>query len=545
MITSKTSTRSRESGQAIILIVFVFIGLLAAVGIVVDLGRYLVAQTQLRRAVDAAALAGSAQFRLTASTTVAAVYGNINAAARDTLHALNAITTTLDTDVTVTTCFGDGVTPGTTDTSLCSIPPTKKVKVTINRQLPLIFLSLVGWRSIGVSAESTTEAASVDVALLIDISDSMASDVCGGGDYPCVYNCDTSNDGDNLYTTCHPFKEVKRAALEFLNFLSPGFDRVTVIPFGVYAGYCINPGDAWPDCTASAYDPVDNPTGIYLKLPTEYEGLGKIGSNLDDARAFITSLNIAIPSWAGTPPSNPVPPCPSYSAAQRWDPRQCTNTNIGGSVHAAGLELLKEFRPDFPVTKAGPNHPSKERLRVIVLLTDGAANASGLGGGGAENADYGAPSGGLNIGFCPVSSWEAPGSADPFCRAAYPGFTIASGRHISTSTEYDAVDYTLDWTDYVALKAPIGNDIIAFTIGLGDQVVLNTKGDPVIGEKLLRYIAAAGDDGDLSTNPCAGVPNSTPANPRNCGNYYFAPTGNELVNIFKAIAGRIFTRINQ
>jgi len=274
MSLSNPQTRSRESGQAIILIVFVFIGLLAAVGIVVDLGRYLITQTQLRRAADAASLAGSAQFRLTASVTVAEVYGNINAAARDTLRVMNISTATLASGVSVTTCIGDGATPQTIDGSLCTTPPTKKVKVIINQDLPLIFLSLIGWRTVSLTAEATTEAAAVDVALLIDISDSMASDTCGVGDYPCVYDCDT--DVSPLNTSCYPFYKVKEAAVAFLNFLSPGYDRVTVIPFGFQAGYCINLGDVWPDCATSAYDPISNPTGKYLKLPTEYEGLGKI-----------------------------------------------------------------------------------------------------------------------------------------------------------------------------------------------------------------------------------------------------------------------------
>jgi len=100
---------------------------------------------------------------------------------------------------------------------------------------------------------------SADVALLLDISDSMASDTCGAGDYPCIHACDTAT---NVYNTdCHPFQEVKAAALQFLNSLSPGVDRVAVIPFALQVGYCINPGDVWPDCLASAYDPSNGKNG--------------------------------------------------------------------------------------------------------------------------------------------------------------------------------------------------------------------------------------------------------------------------------------------
>jgi hypothetical protein len=527
MTKSSRTAESREKGQAIILIVFAFIGLLAAVGIVVDLGRYLVAQTQLRRAVDAAALAGAAQFRLAGSTsTEAAVYDKVNKAARSSLSVSGVPTETLACPTCTVIDTKYTVCPlGPDCPAFDTHPPTKKVRVQVNDTLPLIFLSLIGWREVGINAESTTEAASVDVALVLDISDSMANDTCSGGDYPCVYTCDNPAGGTPLNTTCSPFYQVKEAAMSFMDYLSPGFDRVTVIPFGLYVGYCINVGDVWPDCLASAYDPGAGKFGNkYVPLTTD----------LNAARTLIDNLDLAIPDWAGSPPTYPVPPCINYAdnpplgpGPEDWDPRQCTNTNIGGGIKAAATELLKEFDPLYP--GGGPNHPSKERLRVVVLLTDGAANASGLGPE-VGMPDYGT---GLQLGYCPQYTWYSPPPAGPFCRAPSP-VLIGAGRHISTSVDYDAVDYALDWSDFTMLESPVGNSVVMFTIGLGSQV---TSG---VGEELLRYIAAGGDDGDLATNPCAGAPSGA-----DCGNYYFAPSGSELLQVFKAIAGRIFTRINQ
>jgi Flp pilus assembly protein TadG len=529
MQTAACPAQSREAGQAIILIVVAFIGLLAAVGIVVDLGRYLVLQAQLRRAADAAALAGAAQFRLAGSTTTdAVVYDKVNKATRTSLIVHGVATPTLASGVSVTTCRGDGSTPATIEAGLCTSPPTKKVRVVVSEDMPLVFLRLVGIESVSLSAESTTEAAAVDVALAIDISDSMGSDGCGaGGNYQCVYDCDNVVNPYN--TDCHPFQEVKSAALAFLDYLSPGYDRVTVIPFGLEAGYCYKLGDVWPFCAVSAYND-------YVPLTTD----------LNVARTFITNLDIAIPPWASDPPyTRPPSPglaCPGYddnppagASPNDWDPRLCTNTNVGGGVRASATELLKEFDPTFGVVdpKAGPNHPSKERLRVIILLTDGAANASGLG---AEGPTYSTP---LQQGYCPQSTWYSPPPAGPFCRASSP-VLAGPGRHISTSVEYDSVDYALDWADFAMLESPVGNGIVMFTIGLGDQVISAPRGQPDIGERLLRYIAAGGDDAKLTTDPCASVATGT-----SCGNYYFAPTGAELLNVFKAIAGRIFTRINR
>jgi Flp pilus assembly protein TadG len=529
MLKSSHPIESREAGQAIILIVFAFIGLLVAVGLVVDLGRVLVVQTQLRRAVDAAALAGAAQFRLSgSSSTPADVYGKVDKAARAALRVSGVSTQTLDcpTCTIVDTEY--------TDATMHTDPPTKKVRVRVTEDVPLIFISLVGLRSVQLNADSTTEAAAVDVALLIDISDSMANDTCGGGNYQCVYDCDNVADPGNNNTACHPFLEVKAAAKSFLDYLYPGYDRVTVIPFGLYAGYCINDGDTWPDCAVSAYDPAAGKFGDkYVPLTTD----------LGAARVFIENLDIAVPDWAsdvpGERPHDPPWNCPSFD--QAGDPRECTNTNVGGGVRAGATELLKEFDPLTLCPLCGPNHPAKERLRVIILLTDGAANASGLG---AEGGTYGTPDGlgdpnledDVLLGYCPRSTW-----VQPFCRAASPGFAIAAGRHISTSVDYDAVDYTLDWADFAMLDSPTGNSIVMFTIGLGNLVTdFTAGGDADIGERVLRYIAAGGDDANLATDPCAGAPVAT-----SCGNYYFAPSGGELLDIFRAIAGRIFTRINQ
>ncbi len=85
-----------------------------------------------------------------------------------------------------------------------------------------------------------------------------------------------------------------------------------------------------------------------------------------------------------------------------------------------------------------------------------------------------------------------------------------------------------------------------FTIGLGDLVTSNTACatawgatcEPDLGEQLLRYIAAVGDDGDPTTDPC-----STFGVGADCGNYYYSPTGSGLLEVFEAIASRIFTRI--
>ena len=79
---------------------------------------------------------------------------------------------------------------------------------------------------------------------------------------------------------------------------------------------------------------------------------------------------------------------------------------------------------------------------------------------------------------------------------------------------------------------PNGNDIAIYSIGL------NVDGG--IAEQFLRYVAAVGDDGDRTTDPCSSAAANT-----SCGQYYFAPSGAHLRTIFEDIANRIYTRISQ
>jgi Flp pilus assembly protein TadG len=134
---------------------------------------------------------------------------------------------------------------------------------------------------------------------------------------------------------------------------------------------------------------------------------------------------------------------------------------------------------------------------------------------------------------------------------------------------YDTVDYARDMIDAAALTTncatancapsgaypwPVGRDlynqserlrgatgvnrseILIYAIGFGRSVVV----PPAIGETLLRYMAAVGDDGDRTTDPCRSTPTMT-----NCGNYYFAPDAGSLQPVFEDISRRIFTRLTR
>jgi hypothetical protein len=95
-----------------------------------------------------------------------------------------------------------------------------------------------------------------------------------------------------------------------------------------------------------------------------------------------------------------------------------------------------------------------------------------------------------------------------------------------------------------------GYQALMFTIGMGAQVTSGTcdpyydgssdprRCRPDLGEQLLRYIAAVGDDGDPSTDPCESTPIGN-----DCGNYYYRSDASNLDEVFRDIARRIYTKI--
>jgi hypothetical protein len=103
-------------------------------------------------------------------------------------------------------------------------------------------------------------------------------------------------------------------------------------------------------------------------------------------------------------------------------------------------------------------------------------------------------------------------------------------------------DYAYDMVDQSALlvseneNEPLGQNIIIYSVGLG--AASN-------GEAILRYMANVGDEGSRGNDPCHPLGGPPVPPQHNCGNYYFAPSGAYLNQIFESIANRIFTKISR
>ena len=553
------SNKSRsEKGQVLVFMALAFVGLLAFIGLATDVGILFINMGHLRRGVDAAALAASAQFR------EGRTYTEIRDSAVD-FYELNQGSVVSST-VLVETCLpGD---PNMPNPGLCPNPPRKFVRVTADATVPFTFLSIIGWHSVDITANAVSEAASLDVVLVLDTSESMAFDAsCSDGDDDdndgIVDECgDVDGDGftdpnppeciedwgpncleddyyrdpgvcnndplglanwddpgaDNIPGECHPFEEVQEAAISFIDSLNTPFDRISIVTFAQSAN---------------------------LQYPLQ--------SDLNNAKTVVRNLQVS---------SRPGPPDCNFPANP--DPSGCTTTSIGGGLRAAAAAFSQPL--------GGANNIREESLWVTILLTDGAANAS------VPDQATGIP---VNI-YCPPSTWPPwppiP-NQPPACRdssATTRHSRLAGGKYNPNntfdSTNYDTDDFARDMADLVACPTRYdpadvaagrfdqwcldslnyaggegGQNALIFAIGLGDLVINTAYGDSDAGEQMLRYAAGVGADGfpnphypSLNTDDCVGAPSG-----QSCGNYYFAPSGAQLVQIFEDIASRIFTRLTQ
>ncbi|MBN1264571.1 MAG: VWA domain-containing protein [Anaerolineales bacterium] len=492
-----------ERGQAMILIAGAFIALAAFIGLAIDSGILFTQIGHLRRAVDTSALSAANQFREGQTVT------EIEDSAKE-LIVLNMPEIDLDagtTEVRVFTCA--------TDHTLCppsGEPPRKLVRVVATHQVEFAFLPIIGIDNYTITADAISEAASLDLILVIDTSPSMSYDaMCGDGDDD--DGDGTADDGcaggpaqvgpnpDDFYRDqeecvlvdeCHPFEEVREAAIDLMDRVYFPYDRVSLVTF---------------DRVAT------------LQLDLTYCSQTYYGNSAAQKQCVIDELN----DMVIIPDPDPATFCTDWPST--GDPRGCMSTNSAGGLLIAGNEF--------------GNHGRDESVWIVIFLSDGVANA------GNNSSPPTLP----EHWVCPEDTWRTADNPEgPFCNDG-----VASTRHLNTSTSYDSDDYARDMADFVGCldaDSPVqycttpGQGAVVFAVGLGDRMTSYTVGhhvpglDADLGEKLLRYVANIGFDGDPSNDPCSSVSSGL-----SCGNYFYAATGADIGPIFEAIASRIFTRL--
>lgn len=136
----KTNMRTREAGQSIVLITFALIGLLAFVGIAVDVGFVFARGTQLQAAVDSAALAGVVELAEDAAREAEA---NQRAAQFFQTNGFD-----IDVDSPGAGALGVGESLGATALG------ATQYRLEANLPVDLFFLRLVGWRAITLTEDA-------------------------------------------------------------------------------------------------------------------------------------------------------------------------------------------------------------------------------------------------------------------------------------------------------------------------------------------------------------------------------------------------------
>ncbi len=515
----KKSLKKSERGQAIILIAFAMVALVAMVGLVVDTGLLLINYGKLKRGVDAAAIAAAQQYREAAST------GDIDAVALENsaknFLQLNQAENVKTVDIHSCSAL-DPARP-----ALCnpingpSMDNRKLVEVTATADVNFSFLSVIGIRSTTISVTSIGEAATIDLVLVIDTSASMAYETSGGlsssdaGDDPSV--CNPAN-------TCMPMREVKNVASDFVDTLYLPYDRVSIITMtsqtsgGSRSPMEVIPLTSIPTTVQSAISGID-----------VFEPPVCNGSSIDSSGACRNYSGSAFVNIQ----------CEFYEMnafTANPNPSACPSSNVGGALALARNALT------------GSGDPDKQRLDafwVVIALLGGPANASDTTGTHPN-------------GFCPQNTWWQPSpsiapKSQPWCRDMEPSVrhqdtdTMSFTNPVSNATTpislYDADDYARDMADSLATTTT-GSGVTIYAIGLGTQVTSTTTvlaGEDPAGESLLTYIATCAGEGDFGD--CSSINENDFA--INHGQYFNATVSAELSSIFNQIANNIATKISQ
>ena len=221
---TKGRLRSAQPGQILIIVAFAIVGLVAFMGLVVDTGLVFVGYGALRRSVDSAALAAAAQYRKDPNPA------GLTKAALEFL-VLNGVP---NANAQVHVCNEDY--PSYHDATLCTDPARRRlVRVDATTTVPLAFLPVIGIKTVALNATATSEAASLDIVLALDTSE---VDELGTARPTSLMRdpseCNAQRDPVDGTTSCLPFQEIQRAAMDFVDNLISNdnqYDRISIIPF--------------------------------------------------------------------------------------------------------------------------------------------------------------------------------------------------------------------------------------------------------------------------------------------------------------------------
>ena len=267
----------RDGGQVLPLVALMFVVLLLAIGLAVDLGLALVEKARLQTAADAASLAGS---RALAKT------GNCDPQAKDAAEnylQLNGFDTVADTW-----------------TANCLLDALNKLTIfqlTLSRESDTYFLRLLGMRTISLGAAATSQYVSrmVDIIISVDTTGSMEEMVSG------VRKIDALREA------------AKDMVLDFdMNASEASSLRTGLVRFDGELCYAdgtlwqwevdVDPGDnQYPVSCIDDSETLQPLTRVQGQIVSQIEGLATVGGSGTKGGAGITGTDAAF-DWTGSRP---------------------------------------------------------------------------------------------------------------------------------------------------------------------------------------------------------------------------------------------------
>jgi hypothetical protein len=590
----KARITKTEKGQAWVIMAVAVTVLIIFLGFAIDTAILFSNYTKLKRAVDAASVAAANEYkRKNGATTSAQIIVNMTEAADEILnmHEMDMS----QVNLTVYMCDLDD--NGIRDASLqATVPdfynkcpdtptqlPRKLVWIQASENAPTYFLHLIGLNSIPITTNSISEAAPIDLVLVMDTSESMG--VLTPGYVPDDFDPITCNAATVNANKCHPLFEAKEAAKALVATLYDGYDRVAIVTFDQMAVTRLVLTDNMTTVN-NAIDGIplhDDAPGRKLFTSWYNDGIPGLYNpvNPEDRNGDgLDADNSVACNWAGLGTGdrwNAGAPCDDPTKLDAFDWNQ-NNTLDASDVTASNNWIAEARHNPLGLSPAPPmsvistctgcgirvgtsnlvNNGRSNAVWVMVVLSDGVANLTDTPQTFPVSGNAGIPSAYPN-GFCggsinnalwnnacikqdttrycinptPIGATPAVpagGNCPPTPMAVFVGSS-------PVSPPYTPEDYARDMVDRAALMRSTnsnersGNDMAIYSIGFGNAAIA--------GEPLLRYMAAVGDDGQREPDPCVSTPSQT-----SCGQYYFAANSQQLLPIFEDIASRIYTKIS-
>ncbi len=230
-----TSIKKKDKGQVLVIFAVALFALLVLVGLAIDGTQLFLNYTRLKRAVDSASVAAANDFRKGVS---------VDQMKESAIEVLSMQQVTDTVDVEVYTCDMLDADPSLQAKvpgfyRQCPKPGQLKKKliyVEAFENSPTNFLTLIGLNSIPITTNSVSEAAPVDLVIVLDTSESM------GGMTP-GYSADFNPASCNADNNCQPLETAKSDAKQLVDGLYPGYDQVAIVTFDAVAQVIFPLGD--------------------------------------------------------------------------------------------------------------------------------------------------------------------------------------------------------------------------------------------------------------------------------------------------------------